>query len=376
MQIVAPPNEWRSLPSELPCLEVYRREPRGRICRLIAVGDIGLTERVRACAGGYEHCFAAVQSFLSEADLVFGNMEYTVLPDETGMGLFAGGPESVGVLRRAGFNLVSIANNHCYDYGADGLAASLAALETEGIVPLGTSDNRTRLVRTDRDGLRIGWLACGRSSFHQDPDRQGFWEFDRSELLAAVARHRTEVDVLAVSIHTGYMYLDYPDPAFKAYAGELAQAGAALVLVHHAHVLQGIEITAGGSLICYNLGNFLLDWMEGHVAFRLMVKEQNESGLFCFDLDRDGICAANVLPILIENRSRVVWAQGERGRRILERLRRISNRLGGRYGTAFRLQRITRNATLSLKVVLTHLLRGHFRIAWTYIAARLLPQRR
>jgi len=250
--------------------------------------------------------------------------------------LFAGPPEGVASLGEAGVNLASVANNHSYDYGPDGFSSSLAALAKAGITALGTRTNRDQPVTSDRQGLRIGWLACGRSNVRQDPERPGFWEYAPAELRAAVARHRGELDVLIVSIHTGYMYLDYPDPDLKIFAGQLSDEGADLILMHHAHVLQGVEVTARGRLVCYNLGNFLLDWTEGYV----------------------------------------VWAEGTSGRLMLERLMRISDRLAGDFAPAFRRQRLTRNLTLSLKVVLTHLSRGRFRIAWRYIAERLRPPQR
>jgi len=381
MKIVPPPEGWLGLPADLPCLEVYRRPQRGPSCRLVACGDTGLTARLRARAGGYDACFAAVRPFLRAADLVFCNLEYTAKPMGKEVGkeasdLFAGLPEGVASLGEAGVNLASVANNHSYDYGPDGFSSSLAALAKAGITALGTRTNRDQPVTSDRQGLRIGWLACGRSNVRQDPERPGFWEYAPAELRAAVARHRGELDVLIVSIHTGYMYLDYPDPDLKIFAGQLSDEGADLILMHHAHVLQGVEVTARGRLVCYNLGNFLLDWTEGYVTFRAMARQQNESGLFCFDIDADGICAARVLPIAIEDRCRVVWAEGTSGRLILERLMRISDRLAGDFAPAFRRQRLTRNLTLSLKVVLTHLSRGRFRIAWRYIAERLRPPQR
>lgn len=137
-------------------------------------------------------------------------------------------------------------------------------------------------------------------------------------------------------------------------------AGADLVLMHHAHVLQGVQVTSQGRISCYNLGNFLYDWKEGHVQTPVTLREQNEGAIFVFDLRQHGISAA-ALPTWIDDDCRVRWATGERGTRILSRLSRISHDLQGDFALAFESQRAQRNTGPILKVLAFHIKHGNWR---------------
>src|SRR5262249_46709931 len=145
-----------------------------------------------------------------------------------------------------------------------------------GIVPLGAGDNLAaakQLIRTDMNEMRIGWLGCGRTLLPQEDKGSRYWEFNDQELLAGIAQGRSGINVLIVSIHIGLMYIDYPRPGHKIMAEQLMAAGADLILMHHAHVLQGVQITSQGRVCCYNLGNFLYDWEEGDVQAPVMLRE-------------------------------------------------------------------------------------------------------
>ena len=169
------------------------------------------------------------------------------------------------------------------------------------------------------------------------------------------------MDVLIVSIHIGLMYMDYPRPEHKVMAERLMGNGADLVLMHHAHVLQGVQITSERRICCYNLGNFLFDWKEGNVQTPVMLREQNEGAVFVFDLDQKGVSAATAFPTWIDDDCRVRWATGERGLHILNRLARISLDLQGNFEVAFESQRATRNTGPILQVLAFHARHGNWR---------------
>ncbi len=89
-----------------------------------------------------------------------------------------------------------------------------------------------------------------------------------------------------MSLHTGFMLVEYPAPEVRAMALRLAAAGADLILMHHPHVLQGVEVTDEGRVICYSLGNFLFDWQEGEIPVPIVEDLQRQGGIFTFELDR------------------------------------------------------------------------------------------
>jgi hypothetical protein len=359
----------RGVPPHLPALQILQRPTSGPTVRLCAVGDIGLSGRAAATANrwGSDTLFAEISPVLQAADITFGNLE-SPLANEIAPGkMFAASTEGAAALYKAGFNLIHLANNHVGDYGQLGLAATLDAVCKAGMMPLGAGESLAvaqQLVRTDVNGLRIGWLGCGRTRLPQNSVGPRYWEFDEQELLAAVIQARPEVDVLIVSMHIGFMFLDYPHPRHKALAERLMRAGVNLVLMHHAHVLQGIQVVESGSVCCYNLGNFVWDYLEGNVLTETMLDEQQEGAVFIFDLDAQGIASIAVLPTWIDAECRVRWAVQGQGDKILHRLQRISLGLNLDYQHEFDRQRRERNFGHNLRVLAFHARRGNWAVVF------------
>ena len=357
------------VPDDLSALLIAEFPTVGPTVQLCAVGDIGLSGRVGVSISppaGSDTILADVAPVLQKADITFGNLE-TPLTGEIARGqLFAAPVTGAAMLKKSGFKLIHLANNHVYDYGQAGLVVTLDAIRKAGLVPLGAGDNTSaaqRLVRTDMNGLRIGWIGCGRTLVSQSNSGPSYWEFDEQELFSAIELNRADVDLLIVSIHIGLMYMDYPRPECKAMAERFLAAGANLILMHHAHVLQSVQVTSERSVCCYNLGNFVYDYEEGNVKTPRMVREQNEGAVFHFILDRNGVAQASALPIWIDDKCTVRWASGMRGVEILNRLVRISRDLEGDFGLAFKRQRAERNTTGIFRVIWFHVRRGN----WSYV---------
>jgi Bacterial capsule synthesis protein PGA_cap len=374
--IIAAKRIVPEVPGNLPALQLLRPTTVGPAVRLYAVGDIGLSGRAAVTAKGRRGntLFAEVAPVLRAADITFGNLETPLASEIAPNNMFAAPVAGAAMLREAGFKILHLANNHVGEYGQAGLAATLASVREAGILPLGGGDDPVAaqaMVRTDVNNLRVGWLGCGRTLLPQKRNGPQYWEFNEDELLAAIARARSNVDVLIVSIHIGLMYMDYPRPQHKAMAERLMGSGADLVLMHHAHVLQGVQITSQRRLCCYNLGNFLYDWKEGNVQTPVMLREQNEGAVFFFDLSQHGVSAAAAFPTWIDDDCRVRWATGERGLQILNRLTRISLDLQGDFEVAFESQRAARNTGPILKVLAFHARHGN----WRFISESLLRAR-
>src|SRR5438094_187196 len=326
------------LPADLSAILFHERAPVGHTVRVCAVGDSGLSGQVGRTASelGYGALLREVAPLLQSAAAAFANLEGTLI-ERPHDALFAAPPAGAEALRQAGVTIVHLANNHVYDFGPTGLASTLAAAAGANLVALGAGDDAAasrRLVRTECRGVRVGWLGCGRTLLPQDTGAR-FWEFDEQELLSAIRKARPSVDVLIASVHIGFMYLDYPHPDHRAMAQRCAAAGADIVLMHHPHVLQGIETTPDGKIVCYSLGNFLFDWKEGLITNQVMVQEQNEGAVFVFDLDRSGLArAAQCVPPLLG----LPTARGPRERRPAPH-RRFPRALGNRRSAGLRRER-------------------------------------
>lgn len=221
---------------------------------LIAVGDISLT-----CSADHLP-FKYVSRYLRTGDIVFGNLECVLcdsgIPSEKEITLHAP-PVRAGYLQQAGFNVLSLANNHTLDFGSKGLAQTCAALREQGIPFVGAGDGASpkgyHII--ERAGLKVGILAYGEADDCPVQDGVFINRIDRGAILDQLRTLRPCCDVLIVSLHWGIEYVRYPSPAQVTLGRELIAEGANLVLGHHPHVVQGIE-RVGSSLIAYSLGSF------------------------------------------------------------------------------------------------------------------------
>ncbi len=232
-------------------------EPHVPSRTLAFVGDVMLGRGVaQALDGDWEAAFAGVQPWLARADLAFANLESPLttaplLPSSPSVGETEGGlydlrapPEAVAALRAAGFDVVSLANNHALDAGGVGLAETVATLDAVEIA--GVADWSPVYQSTNLPIYRI--IAFDDS----------LTPLDLEAAAGAVASAAERADVVIVSIHWGGEYQAAPGPRQQAVASALAAAGADLIVGHGPHVLQRVE-WVGETLVAYSLGNFLFD---------------------------------------------------------------------------------------------------------------------
>ncbi len=215
---------------------------------------------------GYEYPFVHVRPLLQAADVVFGNLEGPLTnsgqPEPDKRYVFRSPPDKVApALAAAGFNVVSLANNHSMDYGMEGLAQTLAALDAAGIRHVGagmSSRQARRPAFIAANGHTIAFLAYSLTfpeSFWARRDRPGTAFGHEAHVRADVAAARQHADVVVVSFHWGREITTELRDYQPALAHAAIDAGALVVLGHHPHVLQGIERYKDG-IIFYSLGNF------------------------------------------------------------------------------------------------------------------------
>lgn len=196
-------------------------------------------------------------------------------------------------------------------------------------------------------------------------------EWDERAALDKLRRLRQRVDCVVVSLHIGMMWIDYPKPAFKEIGDRLVDAGADVVLMHHAHVLQGYGVRSG-RLAIYNLGNFIADIDEGETESTPVPERQRESGLFIIELDRGGVVEAGITPLWITDDFTVSLADAERAASIVARLERISEDIRlDRYHREYARQRGELNAGNLLESLWVKVRKGR----WGELARNVLRVR-
>jgi cell division protein YceG involved in septum cleavage/poly-gamma-glutamate capsule biosynthesis protein CapA/YwtB (metallophosphatase superfamily)/N-acetylmuramoyl-L-alanine amidase len=244
---------------------VYQAPRRAEVT-IAAVGDIAMGSTPVLPAGGGATLFSAVAPQLA-ADVTIGNLEGTLaLGGESKCGSRSGGacfafrtpPWYAYWLRRAGFHVLNLANNHSADFGAEGTAGTIDALDNSGLLHTGRPGQVAR--------LQVGLVRVAVVGFAPYPWAQSLLDVSAAQQL--ISKADEWADVVVVTMHAGgegadwmhvshapEVYLGEPRGDPVAFAHTVVDAGADLVVGHGPHVLRGMEWYRG-RLIAYSLGNF------------------------------------------------------------------------------------------------------------------------
>lgn len=245
--------------------------PEAGIVRLGFVGDIMLDRAVAGAVatkgkGDYRFPFMRIKPVLENYDILFGNLEGTISDKGSDRGSpysFRMHPDSIAGLVYAGFDILSLANNHSNDWGKEAFIDTLYRLEDASIAPVGAGLDEAHAYGyqlVTKNGTRIAYLAA--SEFNNGLAAQGPFLgiaiADRSALLKSIAQANKEADVVVVSFHFGEEYQRDPTDFQKRISRAAIDAGADLIVGHHPHVVGSLERYERG-LIAYSLGNFVFD---------------------------------------------------------------------------------------------------------------------
>ncbi len=233
------------------------------------VGDI-MHHMVNAQMPDYDRLYDAVRELLAVDDLSFANIEFPVDPSQppAGYPIFNGSVEYVEAAIRGGFDVFSLANNHTYDLGPAGVAATREVFrdlaERVTIFTNGIREDRgARITPSEilHRGWRIGFVAI--TSFSNVPGSGPYINLvdyldrpTRTRFLDLVRSWSDEYDLLVVSVHAGVEYVLSPAGHKVEFFRDLSDAGADIVWGHHPHVLQPWEHRNDGVII-YSAGNFV-----------------------------------------------------------------------------------------------------------------------
>jgi poly-gamma-glutamate synthesis protein (capsule biosynthesis protein) len=177
---------------------------------------------------------------------------------------------NVAALTRAGFNMVSIANNHVLDYGYEALQQMLEVLDAAGIVHGGAGANwaqASRIALHQTAGWRLGLLAFtdNEPPWEAKSQRPGTFyvpvtlQDPRAQNLIRIVRERNDLDILIGSAHWGSNWGYTPPEAHVEFAHALVDAGADIIFGHSSHVVRGIEFYKNRPIL-YSTGDFVDDY--------------------------------------------------------------------------------------------------------------------
>lgn len=243
---------------------------------ILFAGDIMLDRSVRKQIEANQDPlfpFIHIADTLKQADFTVANLEGPVTDRGTLSGsVYSFRFEPVGTINAlsfAGIDLVSLANNHIWDYGVVGLTDTVDYLKQAGIGyagagrEVGEANEPYQVKIGDANVAFFSYTTLYSSSLWATTDRPGVSSFTNERAVAAVREfsQKKAADVVVVLMHWGDEYATSSNSGQKELGRALIDAGADLVVGHHPHVVQEVERYEGtrSGWIAYSLGNFVFD---------------------------------------------------------------------------------------------------------------------
>jgi len=245
---------------------------------LMLVGDIMLDRGVEYMVekyddGDFKFPFLKIADELKKADILFGNLEGPISDKGTKVGSiysFRNDPKAIEGLSYAGFDVISLANNHAFDYGREALEDTFLRLKTAGIDYVGAGFNEGEAyggstpVIKEIEGTKIGFLAytnLGPETWKATERNSGIaWinENDFEKIKKDIENAKSQADILIVSLHSGEEYLSELTQFQIEFSKAAIDSGANIIIGHHPHDIQRNE-KYKDCWIFYSLGNFVFD---------------------------------------------------------------------------------------------------------------------
>jgi poly-gamma-glutamate synthesis protein (capsule biosynthesis protein) len=354
---------------------------------LALTGDLMLNRPI--VRGGGSPGSAAVWSLFAGTDLVFANLECP-LTSRTAPAdkvvAFRSPPDLAHDVREAGVDVVTLANNHMYDQGVDGMFDTLDALREANVEAVGAGRDLSSALAPavlSSGGVRVAFVGVAATlplgsaaaadrpglapvrvttSYVQDaagleetPGIAPFvetraWQGDVDAVCAAVAAAKRGADICAVGIHWGVpngWVAQFQDPLAtyqRPLAASMIGAGADIIVGHHPHVLHGIEMIDGRPVF-YSLGNFVFHTLrvgtqpvlrrpDPPYSWRSLRSKANlDSAIVVLTLEPGRIAGIEVVPVLINAVGDPELASGDDAARIVTAMADMSAPMGVRLVT-------------------------------------------
>ncbi|MCE9585445.1 CapA family protein [Candidatus Nomurabacteria bacterium] len=263
---------------------------------LAFVGDIMLDRGVRSSVnknfnGDYSALFDNLD-ILKNYDISFANLEGPASDqgkDMHNLYSFEMDPSAIPAIKGAGFDILSVANNHVGDYGRDAYIDTLARLKENEILYAGGGNNSTEAEQPtiiEKYGMKIGYLAFsdkGPDWMQATSEKAGLLLANNPRFDEIISNASKQVDYLIVSFHFGEEYQTKHNDRQAYLAHKAIDAGAKIIIGAHPHVVEDTEVYKKG-FIAYSLGNFIFDQKFSENTMQGMLLE--------LKLNRDGSISA------------------------------------------------------------------------------------
>ena len=284
--------------------------------RVLVAGDFYPSGKVGdlVVKGDFESVFPDIKEITGKVDYSIVNLECPVTGAREPIGKVGPalkcGAEALDALGYAGFDCVTLANNHINDYGAEGVLETLSLLDSRGIDHVGGGKDRENASRTlfkEIGGETLAVINCCEREFSiAGKNTPGAAELDPATQVSQIRMAREHADYVVVIVHGGYERCEYPSPRMVRTYRAFVDAGADAVINHHQHFCSGYEVYSGKPVF-YGIGNFCFEpikpendsWHKG-VMVELRLGE--EAGV-CFRLIPFSQCLEQPGPHILDEES-------------------------------------------------------------------------
>lgn len=253
--------------------------------RILVAGDFAPWNRVEKLLESerYADIFSEVIPYTSESDYSIVNLEAPVVVDLSAAPIQKCGPSlkcsvnAVRAVKYAGFDMVTLANNHFYDYGFHGVRDTLNACSKECVDFVGGGLNIDQASQTfykEIKGVKFAFINCCEHEFSIAADTSaGANPINPIRQYNAISEAKQKADKVVVIVHGGPEGYRYPTPRMKELYRFYIDSGADAVINHHQHCYSGYEVYKEKPIF-YGLGNFCFDtdepertdWNEGYMV--------------------------------------------------------------------------------------------------------------
>jgi poly-gamma-glutamate synthesis protein (capsule biosynthesis protein) len=287
--------------------------PESKTSTLIATGDVMLGRSVNystVAAGDFNWPFMYVEDLLKDADITLINLEGTLLSEcpLTNEGMkFCGNTRHVTGLVNAGVNIVGLANNHASDYGSDGINETKSALESSKILTVGLGSPTFMDVK-DKTFAFLSYNSIF-------PNTVRISWADKEKIRSDIQTVKPKSDIIVVSFHWGNEYTSSPTKKQVELGHMAIDSGADLVVGHHPHWIQPVEIYKG-KVILYSLGNFIFDQMWS--------QKTKEGVVGKFTFYEGELIDIELIPVLIEDYGQPKVLKGSTAKLLMDDIRTSS----------------------------------------------------
>ncbi len=302
---------------------------------IAAVGDVCLGDHYFSIGHGTASTVSQRKSLgidaelthiFNNADVAFCNMEcplshISCRNSKLEKAVFRGHPNFARLISKAGFSVVSVANNHICQHGLNAFDDTVTVLESQSIKAIGLANlasigkySTIPYFATIR-GVSIGFLSYSLVPERYIPTQNKYASSTKQQILQDVKELAQNVDIVIVSIHGGEEAVLLPPPHIISCFRDIIDAGATIVLGHHTHVLQPLE-KWGKGLIIYSLGDFIFDLFWNNLLV--------ESAVVLIDILPNKNFVYKIIPVVMHPDYKITLLHGLGKTKFFERVDKAS----------------------------------------------------